>query len=201
MVLVDRDLELLRAVHKWRFLLERHIKELVEFPTDSICHRRLRKLIEDGFLERRRILYGLPSLYTLTARSRTLGGASNYAPKIRIDQIKHDVKALDLMITLAGKQGIPYKEVLSPRDINSKGGFGGSKHAPDFVIGEVAYELELSLKMKERLFKNIQSNFQQYKLQVWIVDRDNPKLISYLREAEKRYFLEIVYLDDLEATK
>jgi hypothetical protein len=173
------------------------------FKCEAICFRRLRKLTEGGLLERKRILYGVPSLYTLTSRSRRLIGASNYAPKIRLEQIHHDALTLDLMIAYTMKKRVAYKDVLSPRDINAADGFGGSRHTPDFVLPagreRIAFEVELTLKTKDRLFKNIQANFNNYDLQVWLISQHNRKLIDYLAEASIMYPLEVYYLEELGA--
>jgi len=44
------------------------------------------------------VLYGVPSVYQLTGKSKTLIHANQRKEKIRLDQISHDITVLDLAI-------------------------------------------------------------------------------------------------------
>jgi len=56
--LVDRDYEIFREIERWRVALGRHLEELAGFTGLKACQRRLKKLKEAGYLERKRILFG-----------------------------------------------------------------------------------------------------------------------------------------------
>ena len=87
MRLVERDYKILHEVGRWKFMLGRHIKDLCNFKSVSACDKRLKILIEADYLERKKYLYGIPSLYTLTHKGRILSGYNKRAENIRIDKI------------------------------------------------------------------------------------------------------------------
>ena len=65
-IIVDRDYKIIREIDRWRVCQGRHIKELVEFDGQRACDRRLRKLIEAGYIKREKILYGVAGIYSNT---------------------------------------------------------------------------------------------------------------------------------------
>jgi hypothetical protein len=50
----------------------RQIKEMCGFSTVSACDKRLKALIEAGYLERKKYIYGVAGLYTLTHNTGVL---------------------------------------------------------------------------------------------------------------------------------
>lgn len=60
MRLENRDFQILNEVYRFRFCLGRHIKVLCDFTSARARDRRLKILLEAGYLERRKILYGIP---------------------------------------------------------------------------------------------------------------------------------------------
>jgi len=99
-VLVDKDYELMRELERWRFCLSRHIRVLAGFAGSRACDRRLKLLIEAGYIERKMILYGVPSLYYLSHKGRIVISANKRQDKIRVDKIGHDIAVLDTVIFL-----------------------------------------------------------------------------------------------------
>ena len=87
MVLVDRDYQILREIDRFRFCLGRHIKLLTGFEGQRACDRRLKILIEAGYINRKKILYGIPSVYFLTHKGKMLIGANKRQDKIRVEKI------------------------------------------------------------------------------------------------------------------
>ena len=85
--LVERDYEIFREVERWRFCLGRHIKVLAGFSGQRACDRRLRALLEAGYMDREKIVYGVPSVYRATYRAKMLIGANKRQDKIRLDNI------------------------------------------------------------------------------------------------------------------
>jgi len=70
--LVDRDYIIFREIDRWRVSLGRHICVVAGFTGQRACDRRLRKLIDAGYLERKKILYGLPGIYTNTNQAKLI---------------------------------------------------------------------------------------------------------------------------------
>jgi len=162
---------------------------LVKFTGSRSCDRRLTTLTEGGYLARKKYLYGLPYLYTVTHKGRILIGANKRANKIRLEQAGHDAKVLDTLIFFRAKYGFGLDDVESERELHIKDGFGTRKHHPDFVFThqgkKYAVEVELTLKAKNNLEKNIRDNYLNYDKQIW-VSGDN-KIFALLKKFSKEY--------------
>ena len=63
--IVDRDYQIFRELERWRVVLSRHIVALAGFSGQRACERRLKKLIEAGYIHRNRVLYKVPGIYRL----------------------------------------------------------------------------------------------------------------------------------------
>jgi len=160
--------------------------------------RRLRVLIDGGYLSRKKYLYGLPYLYTLTHKGRILLGVNKREDKIRIDKITHDIYVLDTVIYFIAKHNISFDDIESEKELHIKDGFGARKHQPDFVFitggKKYAVEIELHPKGKERLEKNIRDNYLNYDSQVWIVE--GSKTLAQIQGfADKYSNVEIIRLE------
>lgn len=201
LILQERDFLILKEIERWRWLLGRHIQELCYFSSARTTDRRLKILVESGYLERKKILYGVPNIYFLTNKGKKLLGASRHMDSIRIELIRHDIIVVDMAIYLSKTMKISYDMFITEKELHRKDGFGNRNHAPDFCIknGEsnIAVEIELSLKSKERLEKNIQLNFLNYDKQFWIIEKSNAKLYRNLEEIAIGYGnIEIRHLED-----
>ena len=188
MVIMDRDLEILKLVYRFKFCLGRHIKDLVNFTGARACDRRLKLLVEGGYLAREKYLYGVPYLYTVTHKGRILIGSNKRENKIRLEQIKHDATVLDVLIYFKERYGFSLEKAKSERELHIKDGFGNRKHHPDFVFrfeGKIyAVEIELTLKAKINLEKNIRDNYLNYDKQIWVTDNNKIRelLINFSNE-------------------
>ena len=116
----------------------------------------------------------MPYLYTLTHKGRILAGGNKRADKIRVDRINHDIYVVETVIYYLTKYDIPLKEIESEKELHIKDGFGTYKHQPDFIFHHenqsYAVEVELNLKAKARLEKNIKDNYLKYDYQVWVTN-------------------------------
>ena len=134
MVITDRDREILRLVYRFKFCLGRHIKSLVQFTGYRATDRRLKALVDAEYLDRKKYLYGVPYLYTVTHKGRILIGANKRENKIRLEQITHDIYVLDALIFFKERYQIALSNFESERELHIKDGFGTRKHHPDFVF-------------------------------------------------------------------
>lgn len=188
--LVDRDIIILNEITKWRFLLSRQIRILCEFQSQRTCDRRLKKLIEAGYIERKKILYGIPSLYFVTDKARKVFGLEYLTKSVRVEQIIHDITVIDTMIYMMHKNQIDKNSIISEREMKNREGFSSAKHLPDFIYkaeGKIyCVEIELSVKGKNTLLKNVRDNYK-YELQKWYVDKSKIKISQYLNEFTKMY--------------
>lgn len=202
--LVERDYIVLNEIDKWRVITGRQIAKTAGFPSQRTGDRRLKKLLVAGYIDRKKILYGLPYLYFLTKKGKVLINAPKYKEKIRIEQINHDLAVVDTAIYLNKKLNIPYYNILSEKQLHRKDGFSHRTHKPDLVLIDetkktICAEIELSLKAKERLKKNIKDNFLNYDLQIWVVPSMQHKISMILKEEQATYNdIEIMELSEVQ---
>jgi len=173
---------------------------LVQFAGTRACDRRLKVLVEAGYLDRRKYLYGVPYLYTLTHKGRMLIGASKHGSKIRLEQIAHDIYVLDALIFFKERYNLPLDSIESEKELHIKDGFGTRKHHPDFVFTHAntkyAVEIELTPKAKRNLERNIRLNYMAYDVQIWLTS-DN-KVFRLITELSDEYpNIKIFRLEDI----
>jgi len=202
--LVERDYQILRELDRWRFCLSRHIRYLSGFSSQSACDRRLRLLREAGLIDRKRIVYGVPSEYYLTYKGKALLGQSKRLDKIRLEQITHDIAVLDTVIYFMLKEGVPLSDIQSEKQLHGLDGFADRRHRPDFVYSraEKTYcvEVELSPKSKERFEQNMKDNFDKYDTQYWVVPKAQIKITEMLQRNATTYpNIQIIQLEEVEA--
>lgn len=194
----ERDFIILKSIYKFRFCLGRHIKVFAGFTGQGACDRRLKKLIESKYIERKRYFYGIPYIYTLSHRGRMLLGVNKRAENIKLEQVHHDITVLDTVIYYMKKYNINLDNILSEKELHSINGFTSRKHAPDFIFDKdnikTAYEIELTPKAFETLSKNVKTNYLNYDEQIWITD--NKKVRENLEKLKDEYDLEIMDLEN-----
>jgi len=202
--LVDRDKKIIREIDRWRVCQGRHIRELADFSGQRACDRRLRKLIEAGYLKREKILYGVAGIYRVTAKAMNViaGGLQNAHRKIRVEQIMHDIAVLDTAIFYSKKYEIPFDKITTEIELHRLDGFGVRKHRPDFIFTKngktTCVEVELSLKAKNRLEDIIKDNFSAYDNQIWIVPSLNSKIAKILEINKIMYPMELIELSEVQ---
>jgi len=189
--LTERDYQVIRLVYRFRFCLGRHIKTLAPFSGARATDRRIKALLEAGYLERTKYLYGVPYLYTVTHKGRMLIGANKRADTIRVERIHHDICLLDCAVFFVCRHGVTLGDIVTEKELHARDGFGTRRHYPDFVLlkngKKIAVEIELTLKSKERIYKNGQDNFMAYDSQIWILQKDSGKLQNTIEQMKKEY--------------
>ena len=202
MILTERDYNILQLVYRFRFCLGRHIKDLLDFSGSRTADRRLKFLVEAGYLERKKYLYGIPYLYTLAHKGRILLGVNKRAEKIRVERILHDTYVLDSLIYYQKKHNITLGDILTEKELHSRDGFGKRRHFPDMILlqngKQIAVEIELALKAKEKIRANCRDNCLVYDAQVWIIKKVPSRLFDIIKELQKEYFnIEILFIEDV----
>lgn len=199
--LVERDYLVLKMIYRFGFCLGRHVCFLAHFPSARTCDRRLKILIDNGYIERKKFIFGIPYLYYLTPMGKKLIHATPVKEKIRIDNILHQVFLLDHLPMLIDKYHFSLDNIQTERELHSLDSFGTRNHRPDLVFllddKKVAIEFERSKKAKNRLKTNIESNYLDYDRQIWIVPSTQAKVISWITEEINNYLgIEVVVVDD-----
>lgn len=210
MRLVERDYSIFREVERWRFCLGRHLRVLTGFSGVRACDRRLKILINAGYIERKRILYGVPSVYFLTNKGKHLLCLKSKSEKFRIEQITHDIKVLDTALYILSTYQVATNDIITEKQLNSLNGFGNRHHNPDFIFTKqeetYAIEIELSLKSKDRFENNVKNNYSNYDYQFWIVPKEQNKIVKRLEDFSIQYpnikiiFLEVIneYIESIK---
>ncbi|MDE6848699.1 MAG: hypothetical protein K2J44_05080 [Ruminococcus sp.] len=151
----------------------------------------MKVLIEAGYLERQKFLYGVPYIYFLTAKGKSLIHVGTGKEKIKIEQITHDRTVLDTAIYFMNKEGLTLQDITTEKQLHQLDGFGVRKHRPDFIFtkDELTYcvEVELTLKAKSRLLNIIKDNFMEYDVQIWVVPDSQKAILQVLKESKKLY--------------
>ena len=188
--IVERDEKIIREIARWRVVLSRHIAELAGFTGQRACERRLKKLVEAGYIQKKRVLYGIPSIYSL-AKGGFAFVDENKKSEIRVEQIRHDIAVLDVAIYLHRVKGIAFTQMQTEKQLHSLDGFGVRRHRPDFTITHqgktYCVEVELSLKAKARLEGIIKANFMDYDHQIWIVPDKTCRIYQILMDNRRQY--------------
>lgn len=200
--LVDRDYLIMREINRWRVITGKQLSFIASFSGVRACDRRLHKLINAGFIEREKIIYGLPGIYKLTSAGKVLIGVSKSNERVRVEQVAHDIAVVNTAIYFNIKYKIPYVNMITEKQLHSIDGFGKRTHRSDFVIefnkDNYCVEVELSLKSKDRFEKNIIANFNTYDKQIWVVPDLKNKIYSFLCEMSKLYpNIEIIEISEV----
>lgn len=189
--LVERDYLVFQEVSRWRVVTGKQISILAKFSSQRTCDRRLKKLIEAKFLTRQKIIYGIPSIYSLTYQAKALIGAPLRVEKIRLEQISHDITVLNVAIYFHKVKQIPFADIKTEKQLHSMDGFSNRKHRPDFIYikdGKTfCVEVELSLKNKDRLVKNIKQDFMNYDFTYWVVTDKENKIAQIIEQNRTIY--------------
>ena len=179
------------------------IKLLSNFPSERTADRRLKLLVDNKLLKREKLIYGIPYLYTLAHKGRKTVNVNKRAENIRLDTIRHNLIVLDTIHFITLNYNITLDEIVTEKELHRKDGFGIRHHRPDFIFTHnnksCAVEVELSLKPKELLIKNIKQNYIEYDYQVWFINKDNKKLFQNINENKHVYdniiinYIEVFY--------
>ncbi len=190
----ERDKLILREVERWRVCGSRHIKFLAGFTGQRATDRRLKILIEAGYLERKKFLYGVPSIYFLTSKGKKLIQSNARSEKVKIEQIVHDMTVLDTAIYFMHKENISLNNITTEKQLHQSDGFGIRKHRPDFIFLKDGLtncvEVELTQKAKGRFKEIVKDNFMEYDTQIWIVP-ETQNVINQILEDSKKFYTNI----------
>lgn len=203
MIITERDKLIIYTIAKFRFLQSRHIKLLCGFGGQRATDRRLKKLIENNFVDRKRILYGTAGIYTITKKARKQFHIDLSNSKIRVEQIQHDINVVDTAIYFMKKYSLTLDDIKTEKELQHERGFGTRVHQPDFVFLKDkethCVEIEMSLKAKKRLEQILKNNFLNYDVQFWIIPDEQQKIIEFVANSVNQFpNIEIVLLSTIQ---
>lgn len=180
-------------------LLGRQIKMIGEFSGTRATDKRLKKLVDNGYLERKKYVYGIAGIYQITPFAGRIFNLGNIN-KVRLEQLEHDIAVVDTYLYFKERFGLKSSDVESEKEQRSKQGFITRGHVPDFIINyqdkKYAVEVELSLKSKDRFHNNVKNNYINFDKQIWIVEKEAKRIIKMLKDFQKSYDnIEILHLE------
>lgn len=191
MKVTERDELILREVDRWRACGSKHVRFLANFSGQRATDRRLKILIDAGYMERKKYLYGVPCIYFLTAKGKSLIQAVKRQEKVKIEQIIHDRTVLDTAIYFLKNEGLSLYDITTEKQLHQLDGFGTRKHRPDFLFtkNEQTYcvEVELTKKAKNRFLDIIKDHFMEYDTQIWVVPDSQISILQMLKNCQKYY--------------
>lgn len=164
---------------------------LCGFESVRSCDRRLKVLIDEGYLTRRRYIYGVAGLLSITEKARRDFDIELPVSEPRLDQIIHDIAVTDTVIYMTNVYKIPLNIIVSEKELRTQDGFTARTHKADFIINHKKHtfcvEVELSTKSKDRLMNNVRQNYMTYSGQIWTVPQGKVKIRDILEEASEIY--------------
>jgi len=87
--------------------------------------------------------------------------------------------------------GIGRNDIISERQLRHELGFNPRVHLPDLIFTKdgkkYCVEVELSMKAKSRLDKNIKDNYLKYDVQDWVIPQSKVKIMEYVERAKSKY--------------
>ncbi len=155
MRITERDIALLRWINGFGFVFCYHIAGWMAVSYQT-AHARLHKLIDAGYLTKKRKHPSLPNLIYLTKKGWALAG--DPLPRLqsynRLNSFNHDVRIIDLSLSL--QRQFPGSQFLTERRIRYREPLKKKQNRPDGELVlptdmTIAIELELTQKSQSRL--------------------------------------------------
>lgn len=196
MRVVERDRVIMREIARNGYMTGKQIMLIAGFGGTRATDRRLAKLMEQGWLNRDKKLYGLCGLYTVTAEGMEYFHLNEqikttYIDNINLNEIEHNLAAIDSQIYFIRKHGISLEEITTDKEIRRSQGLQIKQHVPDFVIYKdgksIAVEIERTYKGKTRLQRNIEANYTKYDAQYWVVPIARSTIREILQGLSNRF--------------
>lgn len=163
MRLTQRDILLFEWINGHGFVKADQIMRFLKVKKTT-GYRRIKKLVDNGYIERKNILHGAGAVHLITKKAQNAAGDDlSILKNISLGGFVHDLRLVDLSLDLQEKYNCDF---ISERRLRFWGGLGGvgiEGHIPDGVLEfsdkkKWAIELELSVKAASRL-KNIMSGY------------------------------------------
>lgn len=205
-MLTERDKEILRFISRFGYVCARHM--IAAFPlSERVAYRRLQRLVQDGYLRRKRVLADLPRLYLLTQRGVDASGTDfGRVRNVRLQTLDHDLTMADVAVALL--RLYPGSFWLTERELRRKAGqgfgsVGAREHVPDGVLllangQKIAVEVETSRKPRQRTERILRYYLRRSDyIAVWYFCRTAQQLKSVREAAQKLDFVKIHLLQEV----
>ncbi|MBQ3258530.1 MAG: hypothetical protein IJA67_14150 [Oscillospiraceae bacterium] len=148
-------------------------------------------LIDEGFLTRKRYIYGVAGVLSITEKARRELNIILPVTEPRLDQIYHDITVTDTALYIMHRFKVSADAIETEKQMRNKDGFTQRKHMSDFIFrrngATCCVEVELNTKSRDRFMNNIKQNYMDYDAQRWIVPQNKVKIRTMISDAQKTY--------------
>lgn len=207
MQLTERDYKIVNWIDSHGYVIAQQVFMYFQLNPKR-GYRRLRLLVENGYLQHKRILFGQPGVYLATLQGIALIADDPERPhgiaQVRAATLKHSLLLVDLSRVLVQKTGGTWK---TERKIRREKGFVYSQaarpHIPDGVLTmpggtSIAVELELTAKGTRRL-ENILRGYARMAefTEVWYVVQTSALAQKVHEFGRKMPFIKIYLLKEV----
>jgi hypothetical protein len=201
MKVTNRDLDIFRWINAMGFASAKQVSVYTGMHLKR-AQRRLKKLIDHGFLSHKKILHGNNGVYILTSIAAQICGSElPPLPHIRLGSFLHDSQMIDLGMDLAEK----YKaDFVSDRQLKhqiSGGPVGKKGHIPDGALvlpdgKKIGVELELTQKGSRRLREIFRQHMRNIDFkEIWYFCGSDAVTNAIKSHADKTQFVRIFKTD------
>ena len=183
MRLTADDLVLIRWINKYKRVTVGQALIFLGVSKQNV-YRRVKRLVDNGYLVHERIFHGKPGIYYPTHKGVNAAGDLMPPARVNLTDYDHDLKVVDIALHFEKKYGYWKSERELKSDKGISGGFGSKTHIPDGItkINDtlIGIEVELTRKGKDRLKKIFMQHVRSIDYQkVWYFVNDE-KTRQYL---------------------
>lgn len=176
MRLTADDLVLIRWINKYKRVTADQAVVFLSVSKQNV-YRRLKRLVENGYLIHERIFHGKPGIYYPTYKGVSAAGDLMPPARVNLTDYEHDLIVVDIALHFEKKYGYWKSERELRSDKGISGGFGSKLHIPDGIIKVndelIGIEVELTRKGKDRLRKIFMQHLRSNDYQkVWYFVND-----------------------------
>lgn len=201
MQITKRDVEILKFINECGYCITPHLERKFGIKNWRV-YQLMKRLVKAGFVRQVRIFHGKPNIYYLTREGAKFTDLPAME-RVNTSVYEHHIKLIDVALRL--RELYPLAGWRSERHlIHDKffAGLGVKGHIADGLLvrgedNQIAIEVELTVKNKQRLERIFRSYLKQWLItEVWYFC--SPEVISVLKGmTEKNPIIKVHSLEEL----
>jgi hypothetical protein len=207
-VITERDKQILRLINRFGYLTAAQVMRLMGM-SKRMTYLRLQKMVQEKYLNYRRVLFGQAGIYRCSLRGLEEIEAELGRFPIRLQTLPHNLAVADIAAALlerySGAAWTTERELR--REAGQKFGVGLNIHVPDGILvlnsGEkIAVEVELTAKTKATLGKVLRDYLRKSEYyEVWFICRTARQAERYKKLTRGYDFVKVFCSEDVLAAE
>jgi hypothetical protein len=207
-MLTERDKEIIKLINRFGYLTAAQVSKLMKM-SKRMTYLRLQKMVQQKYLNYRRVLHGQAGIYRCSERGLEEIEAELGRFPIRLQTLPHNLAVADVAAALLERYSdalwITERELR--REAGQRFGVGLNIHVPDGVLvlssGEkIAIEMELTTKTKATLGKVLRDYLRKSEYyEVWFICRTARQAERYKKLTRSYDFVKVFCLEDVLAAE